>query len=403
MKIIQMILCSAAISLIAVLPVNGQSQKQEKNGTSTAAPPASAQPAAKQAPESEKVKSGTKNTYEKKTAASPAPKKEETIEEKEKKTADNIEEVLKYGLQKERMLAVTKVLSMKTEAIKKRLQTVLTGSLKDEKDSDVKQKMIMVLGELKSEEAVPAIIASLGDDSEDVRIAAAFALQNIKAVSAKIRLLEELDKQDLSVDSSYTETLIRALGSLKAAEIIPRAMKAIEDMKTTRNIREAYVLMLGEVERKDQGDFLLKLFRDEEESVTVRSYAVNSIAKLGIKEAGKDINAMIDDINSYSFKKKKQYYTLYIYSVAALAKLGDPQAVPHLENALRSDSTEVRVKAVELLKQLKDKRTIDILKYKMEYDPSYKVRKLSREALKEMGVEVKEEGKPGENEETEEE
>ncbi|HOW82974.1 MAG TPA: HEAT repeat domain-containing protein, partial [Spirochaetota bacterium] len=168
MKIIQMILCSAAISLIAVLPINGQSQKQEKNGTSTAAPPASAQPAAKQAPESEKVKSGTKNTVEKKTAASPSPKKEETIEEKEKKTADNIEEVLKYGLQKERMLAVTKVLSIKTEAIKKRLQTVLTGSLKDEKDSDVKQKMIMVLGELKSEEAVPAIIASLGDDSEDV-------------------------------------------------------------------------------------------------------------------------------------------------------------------------------------------------------------------------------------------
>jgi HEAT repeat protein len=403
MKILHSILIITA-SMLIIIPATGQNQKQVKPSPEKKETPASS-PAAGPVTAVDKNKTVKEKPDDKKnpTSPSPAPKKEESIEEKEKKTADNIEEVLKYGLQKERMIAVNKVLSIKTEATKKRLQALLAGIMKDEKDADVKQKMIMVLGELKSEEAIPAIVASLQSDSEDVRVAAAFALQNIKAVSAKDRLLEELDKQDLSVDSSYTEALIRALGSFGAAELIPRAKKAVEDLKTTRNNREVFVLMLGEIGRKDQGEFLLKLFKDEEEHVTLRSYAVNSIAKIGMKEAGKDINDMINEINSYSYKKKKQYYSLYIYSVAALAKLGDPEAVPHLENALRSDSTEVRIKAAELMKQLKDKRTIDILKYKMEYDPSYKVRKLSREALKEMGVEVKDETKPAGTEEAGEE
>ena len=351
------------------------------------------------------AKTGDKKKTETEKKETPAgkdkvqPIKEESTEEKEKKLADNVEKVLKYGLQKERMMAVNKILSIKTEAIKKQLITMLISLLKEEKDSDVKQKGLTVLGEVKAHESVSLMLASLGDDSEDVRVAAVYALQNIKASSAKNRLVEELKKQDLSTDSLYSDALIRCLGTLESDEIIPLAKKAVEDMKTTRNNREVLVLMLGEIGKKNQGEFLLKLYKDEEESVTLRSYAVNSIAKIQFKEAAKDISSTINEINSYPYKKKKQYYTLYIYSIAALARLGDPEAVPHLENALRSESTTVRVKAVELLKELKDKRTIDILKYKMEYDPSAKVRKLAREALKEMGVEIK--GKE-ENEDTDE-
>ncbi len=43
-----------------------------------------------------------------------------------------------------------------------------------------------------------------------------------------------------------------------------------------------------------------------------------------------------------------------------------------------------------MMKELKDKRTIDILKYKMKYDPSPKVQKAAKEALKEMGEQVDE-------------
>jgi hypothetical protein len=48
----------------------------------------------------------------------------------------------------------------------------------------------------------------------------------------------------------------------------------------------------------------------------------------------------------------------------------------------------VRLQAVKLIKDLKDKRTIDILKYKVKHDPSPKVQKAAREALEAMDIKI---------------
>jgi HEAT repeat protein len=387
-----------AVVLLIAAPAGQAIAAEPLPAADTAAPSTSSPPAAEKNPRG----TAGKDTSKQKDAQAAPAKKEESPEEKEKKQAENIERVLKFGLQKERITAINRILSIKTEAIKKQLSGLLIQVLKDEKDSDVKQKGLTVLGELKEDGAIALMLSSLDDNSEDVRVAAVYALQNMKALSAKARLLDELKKQDLTSDSLYTEALIRTLGTLDAVEVIPFAQEAIDDMKTTKNNREMLVLTLGDIDSKEQGQLLVKLFKDDEESVTLRSYAVNAIARLKMKEAAADINAVITEIDAYPFKKKQNYYNLYIYSVAALAKLGDPGAVPHLENALRSESTAVRIKAVDLLKELKDKRTIDILKYKMEYDPSPRVRKKAREALKEMGVEVKDEKGAKATEESEE-
>jgi len=151
------------------------------------------------------------------------------------------------------------------------------------------------------------------------------------------------------------------------------------------------VVFLGKAQSKDSKDVLLKIYKDEDADTTLRAFSVNSLSKLGMKEVAGDIKETIKAIDSYDPKKKKNYYTLYLYSVAALARLGDQEAVPKLINALRSNSAQVRLKAITLIKEFKDKRTIDILKYKMKYDQNDKVRKEARKALEEMGVEVKEE------------
>jgi HEAT repeat protein len=54
-----------------------------------------------------------------------------------------------------------------------------------------------------------------------------------------------------------------------------------------------------------QKDFLVSLYKDDEEDMTIRSYAAKSIAKLKIKEAAPDIKEVIKDIDSFSFSKKK--------------------------------------------------------------------------------------------------
>jgi HEAT repeat protein len=148
------------------------------------------------------------------------------------------------------------------------------------------------------------------------------------------------------------------------------------------------VLFLGKTRSPDARDVLLKIYRDEDENEMLRSYAVNSLAKLGMPDVAGDIREVINSIEALEAKKRKQFYNLHLYSVAALAKLGDREAIPKLINSLRNNNAQVRLKAISLIKDFKEKRTIDILKYKMKYDQNPKVQAAARSALKEMGEDV---------------
>ncbi|MCL1833019.1 MAG: HEAT repeat domain-containing protein, partial [Leptospirales bacterium] len=115
-------------------------------------------------------------------------------------------------------------------------------------------------------------------------------------------------------------------------------------------------------------------------------YAIRAISKLKLKDATDDIKAIIKEIDSYPFAKKKRYYDFHMYSVTALVELGDTDSISLLMNSLRSDNTATRLKAVNLIKDFNDERTIDILKYKMENDPSPQVRRAAKKALEDKGV-----------------
>ncbi len=326
--------------------------------------------------------------------APPQKKKEEpTAAEKEEKIAQWIMDTLDFGINRDRREAINKILTLKNTDLKSKLGGKLVGILKDETDPDVAIKAITILGEMKDARGTEEMIRRLDDQSEDVRTSAVYGLKNLDARSAKDNLIAKLEKEDLSKHNNFIESLINTLGAFKAEEMIPFTEKALESDKTHEAIREYLVLFLGRLDSKKSKDILLKLYKDEDEELTVRSYAVNSIAKLKIGEAAGDIKQVLSDIESYNFDKRKKYYSLYIYSVAALASMGDKDAVPKLMSTLRSDNTSVRLKAVLMLKDLKNERTIDILKYRMKYDPSRKVRKAARSVLKEYGIEVGDEEK----------
>lgn len=308
--------------------------------------------------------------------------------EKEKKLAKWIEKTIDYSIHKERKRAINYILTIKNENLKIRLEKKLVSIIKNELDFGVKIKAITVAGELELKEAVPEIKKSLDDESEDVKISAIYALKKIGDLSVKPDLIKKLKEQDLDKNSTYTEALIDTLGKFKAVELQSYAIDSIMSDKTTKNLRELFVLFLGRIGSKDSKDSLIQLLKDDGEDQQIRAFAANSLASLDVKEAAKDIDEIITTIESYSFKKKKKYNSLYLYCLAALAKLGDEQATPRLMNSLKSDNAVVRARSIKLLKELADKRAIDILKYKMEYDPSPKVQKAAKEALEEMGVDT---------------
>ncbi len=347
----------------------------------------------------------TKTPISQKTSSGPAKKdrdgekqkKEEERKKKdelrEKKHVEWIERTIEYGIQQDRLEAINSILKIRDASDRERLGGILRNTLKEEIDIEVKAKTITVLGEMKFKEALPELTAAIDDDSLDVKIAAVFALKRIQDRSVTGKLSEELKKQDFKKQSNYTEALIDALGTLKTIELKDFAIGEIKKDTTNTTNRQYLVIFLGRIEAKDAKDYLLGLAKDDSEDNLVRAYAVNSLARMQLSETAPEIGAILKEIDSYPFKKRQRYYKLYIYSIAALARLGDKSVYPRLVNAVRSNNEQVRLQAVRLIKDINEKRTIDILKHKMKYDPSPRVQRAAKEALEELGIPPDEEKK----------
>ncbi|MGQ9843498.1 MAG: HEAT repeat domain-containing protein [Spirochaetota bacterium] len=310
--------------------------------------------------------------------------------EAEKKKTEWIKKTIQYGIHDDRIEAIKSALTVKDPTNKNEIIQLLDERMPHELNPEVKKTAIMVVSELKTSSSSSWIIAALNDNSEEVKIAAVYAIDRLKVTEAVPQLVSILKEQKFTVNSNFTEALIQTLGKLKAIELKDFVIENIKDTKTTDNLRQLLILFLGDLEDITSKDFLLGIVKDKDEDTTLRSYAAVALAKIGAKDTAGDILEIIKEIDSYPINKRKDYYSFSMYCTAALVKMGDSNAIPRLMEALRSNNPVVRLRAVELIKDLKDKRTVDILKYKMQYDPSPKVQKAAKEALKEMGENVDE-------------
>jgi HEAT repeat protein len=317
-------------------------------------------------------------------------KRKQRDADREKKDIEWIERTLDLGIQRERIDAMVKMLTIKDQAKKRELGLRLRDIIRDEIDSEVRTKAIYVAGEIGMKDLAPEITGNLINDVEDVKIAAVYALKKINETGASEKMIDILKKQDLKKNSNFTEALITTLGSFKAVQLKDYAIEAIKNEHNSTNNREHLVMFLGKAGVADSKEFLVGLLKNDDEETVIRAYACNSLARLNARDAGKEIDDVIQKIESYPYKKRQNYHRLYIQAIGALAKLGDERAFPRLVNSVRSNNDSVRIQAIRLLKEIKNERTIDILKHKMKYDPSSKVQKEAKKALEELGVKAEE-------------
>lgn len=366
---------------IGVVGDSSQNQSPESNVPSTTTQPA----------KDDTKATGEKSQHQKKQVAEP--KKDVAQVQKteaEMKKVEWIKKTIQYGIQDDRISAIKMTLTLKEQKNKDEIIALLDQTMPQEVNPEVKRTAITVVSELKSSSSKLWIIDALNDTTEEVKIEAVYAIERLQATEAKEKLIQNLKEQDFTKNSNFTEALIRTLGKLKVTELKDFAIEHIKDTKTTDNLRQLLILFLGDLEDISSKDFLLGIVKDKDEDTTLRSYAAVALAKIGAKDTAGDLLEIIKEIDSYPVNKRKDYYSFSMYCTAALVKMGDSNAIPRLMEALRSNNAVVRLRAVELMKELKDKRTIDILKYKMQYDPSPKVQKAAKEALKEMGEKVDE-------------
>lgn len=318
---------------------------------------------------------------------SPADKKKSAEDEKrkaaEQKRVEYIEQTITFGTSTERKDSIRAISSIKDEAKKRKLAGIMIKNLENETDSGVIIVSCRTAADLGEHTAIPAITAFLDHDTEEVRIDAVYALKKLDARDRAPRLLEELKKQNFEKDSNYTEALLQTLAAFEVSTEFDYVKSVIEAPETSRNNRLALLLFIGNSKSIGSESYLRQLFEDENEDLTTRAYAVNAISKIGDTTATASISKIADDIDKYPVKKRAEYYDLYMHCISALVRLGDTAAYPKLERTLKSDNASMRLKAISLIKELKDQRAIEILKYKAKWDPNDKVRDEAKSVLKE--------------------
>ena len=308
--------------------------------------------------------------------------KEENPEEKQIKF---IKDTIMFGIQDERRDAMNRILQIKDEKGRAELNDILIELLETELNSEAKMRALTIIGQLNLGKGIEQIEKLLDDRSEEIRAAAVNTLNTLNAVSTAPKLIELLKELPTDKDSLYHEALITAIGNFKSKDMVEFAQTTIDNNRTIANLRERFLLYLVRLDDPELGEYFLKMAKNEDEEVNMRAYAINGLWRIGNAEYTGAIKEILTEIDSYPLNRRRRFNTLSIYAVTALVKLGDTDATPRLMDALRDNNASTRIRAVQLLKELQDKRTIDILKYKMNHDQNDRVRRISREALIEMG------------------
>lgn len=319
---------------------------------------------------------------------------EKTYTEKDaaddKMKAERIESTLKFGMHKDRITAISLINSIKSEDIKKRVLGKVISIIETDSNADVKKAAISAAASHNYREAVPALIKALDNNLEEIQIAACYSLGRLNAVESKDKVISLLNKQDFSVNSNLTDALIILLTDLKVSDIVDLAVKTVKDPASGKMARERFMIYLGTMGNTGLKDFLLELLFDEDEDMSIRGHAVKALGSLKIHDSAEKIKELLKDIEEFPFRKRQAHYNLSMLAVAALVALGDDESVDLLMNSLRSDNAAVRLNAVNLIKEFDDERTIDILKYKMKYDPNDRVKRAAKKALEDKGLLEKE-------------
>jgi HEAT repeat protein/energy-coupling factor transporter ATP-binding protein EcfA2 len=200
----------------------------------------------------------------------------------------------------------------------------------------VRRAAAKALGEMKAQEAVPHLKAALVGSDDYMCLAAAKALGEI-GVPAVPHLIEAL--------GHGSESAAKALGELKAQESVPHLIEALGH--GSESVREAAAEALGELKAQESVPHLIEALGDEYKSLLdrypVREAAAKALGELKAQESVPHLIEVLGDGNGVVRRA----------AARALGKLKAQEAIPYLIEALGDESRGTCMAAVEALGELK--------------------------------------------------
>jgi HEAT repeat protein len=238
---------------------------------------------------------------------------------------------------------------------------------------------------MKHKASVDTFIAALGDSRMEVALAAIAALGDVKSERAGDPLAELVRKADFTTNDPTTTAAIRLLGRLKYRAVSEFLKTKADDQSTHGEVRLSIVLYFGRAGAVDMNDFLVGLVQDEDLEVITRSYAVNSVGKLGQQSSIPALREQLEKIRTLANPRDRARFSpLKLQLLTALVRLGDDSVEKELLAAARDDDARVRVRAIGQIGEARMRDARDLLEYIVSHDPSAGARRAAEKALKQL-------------------
>jgi FOG: HEAT repeat len=225
---------------------------------------------------------------------------------------------------------------------------------------------VELLGEVRSDEAIPRLLKLVEDSDSDVRRMAANALGNIgdeQAIGGLLKLVEDSD-------SDVRRMAANALGNIGDEQAIPRLLKLLEDSHP--DVRRMAADALGNIGDEQAIPRLLKLLEDSHPDV--RRSAADALGNIGDEQAIPRLLKLLEDSDSYVRRS----------AADALGNIGDAQAIGELLKLLEHSDSDVRRMAADALGKIGDAQAIGELLKLVEHSHPY-VRRMAADALGKIG------------------
>jgi HEAT repeat protein len=221
---------------------------------------------------------------------------------------------------------------------RKEISELLRPLLRTDPEPVVRAAAGRALGRLGAREAVPDLIAALGDTSADVRVVAAAALWRLPDPAATAPLLERVKDADRSV----REWSALALGVIGDKRSVPELVRLLGDPE--RAVRLAAVRSLGRVGDPEGLDPVVRYVRSGKRDQEEKEEAVAAVASM--KGDGR-LPALLSLLEAAEGDPAQQVRVL-----SALGQVGGSQAMPALRKHATGGPAEVRAAANKAIAEL---------------------------------------------------
>ncbi|WP_293354272.1 MULTISPECIES: HEAT repeat domain-containing protein [unclassified Microcoleus] len=219
-----------------------------------------------------------------------------------------------------------------------------------------------LLGEVRSDDAIPGLLKFVEDSDSDVRGRVADALGAIGSEVAISELFKLVEDSDSNVRSSVAY----AFGEIGSEVAISELLKLVKDSDSDVRCSVAYAL--GKIGDKAAIPGLLKLIEDSDSDV--HWSGAEALCKIGDNSAITGLLKLVEKSN----------YAMRRIAADALCKIGNKAAISKLLKLLKHSDSDVRCSVAEPLGKIGNKAAIEGL-LKLLEDSEYSMRRMATDAL----------------------